>query len=86
MKTYESKRQLAARYGISVSTVDSLLRRIRDLIGVRYPRDAVTHCGRIVRIRSDVFDDLLAWGDAIDCGIAPPFREHETRVVWERLA
>lgn len=45
MKTYESKRQLADRYGISVSTVENLLRRIRDLIGDRYPRDAVTHCG-----------------------------------------
>lgn len=78
MKTYESKRQLASRYGISISTVESLLRRIRDLIGVRYPRDAVTHCGRIVRIRSDVFDDLLAWGDAIEAGIAPAFGRRET--------
>lgn len=86
MKTYESKRQLAARYGISISTVESLIRRIRSLIGVRYPRDAVTHCGKIVRIRSDVFDDLLAWGDAIDCGIAPEFREKESRMIWERLA
>lgn len=86
MKTYESKRQLAARYGISISTVESLLRRIRNLIGVRYPRDAVTRCGKIVRIRSDVFDDLLAWGDAIDCGIAPEFREKESRMIWERLA
>lgn len=78
MKTYESKRQLADRYGISVSTVENLLRRIRDLIGDRYPRDAVTHCGRIIRIRSDVFDDLLEWGDAIDCGAAPPYRDRET--------
>lgn len=30
MKTYESKRQLAARYGISASTVDGLLRRISE--------------------------------------------------------
>ena len=86
MKTYESKRQLASRYGISISTVDNLIRRIRDLIGVRYPRDAVTHCGRIVRIRSDVFDDLLAWGDAIDCGIAPPFMDAESEIIYRRFA
>lgn len=69
-----------------MTAVEIINDNVRDLIGVRYPRDAVTHCGRIVRIRSDVFDDLLAWGDAIDCGIAPPFMDTETKINYRRFA
>lgn len=79
---YLKKRDYADEYQISVSTVDSRIRKIRRLIGTRYPRDAIVHTGRLIRIRDDVFADIMQWDDAIDCGIAPPFVPRETHA-WE---
>ena len=75
---YLSKRQLVDQYSISLRTVDKAVNRIRDLIGVRYPSNAVTRYGAIIRIREDVFNDLMTYGDRIENGTAPRFKGGKT--------
>ena len=74
MTQYLRKTQLADQYSISIRTVDKAVRQIRDLIGIRYPANSVTRFGQIIRIRADVFDDLMAFGDRIENGTAPEFK------------
>lgn len=74
LHTYETRAQLAKRYSVSVSTVDNRQKEIKKLIGKRYPPEAFLDNGRIHRIRSDVFDDIMLDGDRIRAGIAPEFR------------
>lgn len=74
LHTYETRAQLAKRYSVSVSTVDNRQRRIKQLVGKRYPENSFLDNGRIHRIRSDVFDDLMLNGDKIAAGVAPEFR------------
>lgn len=79
---YLKKTDLMAEYSVSRSTVDERLHFIKSLIGDRYPRDAVCHTRRLVRIRDDVFKDAMLNGDAIERGIAPDFKPSE-RHVWD---
>ena len=74
LHTYETRAQLAKRYSVSVSTVDNRQLQIRRLVGKRYPQDSFLDNGRIHRIRSDVFDDIMLYGDRIAAGVAPEFR------------
>lgn len=74
MTQYLRKSQLADQYSISLRTVDKAVNRIRDLIGVRYPTNAVTRYGAITRIRADVFNDLMTYGDRIENETAPEFK------------
>ena len=71
--TYETKKQLSKRYAVSISTVDNRQKEIKKLIGKRYPEEAYLDNGRIHRIRSDVFDDIMIYGDRIAAGVAPEF-------------
>jgi hypothetical protein len=71
---YLSKRQLTDQYSISLRTVDKAVRQIRDLIGIRYPANSVTRFGQIIRIRADVFNDLMTYGDRIENETAPEFK------------
>lgn len=75
---YLSKKQLVDQYSISLRTVDKAVNRIRDLIGVRYPTNAVTRYGAIIRIREDVFNDLMTYGDRIENETAPEFKGGKT--------
>lgn len=72
---YLKKSQLEERYNISIGTVNNRVRFIRDRIGKRYPKDAVIDCGRVIRIREDVFHDCMVNMDRIEQGIAPEFEE-----------
>lgn len=71
--TYETRKQLSKRYSVSVSTVDNRQKEIKKLIGKRYPEEVFLDNGRIHRIRSDVFDDIMIYGDRIAAGVAPEF-------------
>lgn len=71
---YESRTQLANRYSVSLSTVDNRQRRIKQLVGKRYPKNSFVDSDGIHRIRSDVFDDLMLNGNKIAAGVAPEFR------------
>lgn len=72
------KKQFEEKYNIKTSTVESLVNRIRDEQGRRYPIGSVTNCGRIIRVREDVFADMMTYGNAIEAGIAPAFGRMET--------
>jgi transcriptional regulator CtsR len=72
---YLKKSQLIEKYSISPRQVDRVVQRIRAETGKRYPAGSITDCGRIIRIREDVFTDMMTYGNAINCGIAPPFKE-----------
>lgn len=82
---YLKKKDLMAEYSIGRSTVDAMFRRIQKLTGKRYPDGSVIHTGEIIRVRDDVFYDIMRYGDAIDCGVAPEFVPHEKHT-WERDA
>lgn len=75
VKTYLKKSQLKDQYNICLGTVDKRIRFIRDNIGTRYPNDSVIDCGRVIRIREDVFHDCMVNMDRIEQGIAPEFEE-----------
>lgn len=75
LHTYESRKQLAERYSISLSTVDNRQRKIKQLKGKRYPENTFIDNDGLHRIRSDVFDDLMLNGNKIKAGVAPEFRE-----------
>lgn len=77
MYRYLTKKTLAANHEVSISTVDRILRLIRDQRGVRYPQSAVEEGRRFVRIREDVFDDAIRNREMIEMGCAPEFREKE---------
>lgn len=79
---YLKKSVLAKEYDISVGSVNSRIRLIREKIPSRYPAGSVIATGRIIRVRDDVFEDAMIYGDAILCGVAPEFRPHE-RHAWE---
>lgn len=81
---YLSKAKLMEEYEISKSSVDRILKLIRDH-SARYPKSAVIRSGNIVRIRDDVFLDAFQYTDQILCGVAPKFVPNE-RHAWERIS
>lgn len=74
MAVYARKSTLARRHDICITTVDDRIRRIRALIGTRYPVNSIEQSSRFIRVRTDVFDDMMLYGDAIQCGVAPAFK------------
>lgn len=79
---YLKKSQLAREYSIGLTTVGEKIRFIRDLTPARYPRGAVISNGGIIRVRDDVFQDAMIYGDAIAAGVAQNFVPHEQHA-WE---
>jgi hypothetical protein len=79
---YLKKSVLAKEYDIGLTTVNMRIRMIREQIPDRYPRGAVITTGGIIRVRDDVFEDVMINGDAIEHNVAPAFVPHE-RHAWE---
>lgn len=75
MTAYLKKTQLEEIYGISLCTVNDRIKRIRPLVGKRYPLDSIISTGRFVRVRGDVFKDMMLYKDLIEYGAAPKFHE-----------
>lgn len=74
---YSTRRELMRKYCISESTVDRVIKIIRQEDGKRYPSrcDAIIHFGNRIRIRDAVFHDALRYRDLIEKGIAPRYQE-----------
>lgn len=74
MITYETRKQLSSRFSISLSTTDDRLKRIRKLVGKRYPKNSFIDNEGVHRVRSDVFEDYMVNGERIKAGIAEDFK------------
>ena len=74
---YLSRRELMRRYCISESTVDRVIRIIREEDGKRYPVrcDAIINFGGRIRMKDSVFHDAFRFRDLIERGIAPRFED-----------
>lgn len=74
---YSTRRELMRRYCISESTVDRVIRIIRQEDGKRYPLrcDAIINFGNRIRIKDTVFHDAFRYRDLIERGIAPRYEE-----------
>lgn len=80
---YSTRKELMSRYHISESTVDRIIKVIRQEDGKRYRRcDAIIEFGNRIRVRDAVFHDALRYRDLIERGIAPRY-EGETN--YERM-
>ena len=66
-----SRKMIAVEYSYSISTVDRRIAEIKNLIGTRYPKNAIIKYP--VRIRKDVLTDYLENRQMIIAGIAPAF-------------
>lgn len=77
-----NRKCLAEEYKVCSRTIDNRIHDIRMLIGIRYPESAVIRTGRFIRVRDDVFKDMMMYHDAIAKGYAPKFVPHEKHV-WE---
>lgn len=67
-----SRKILAEEYSYSTRTIDRRLKEIDQLIGIRYPANAITWAPT-VRIREDVARDYLENRTLIRAGRAPAF-------------
>lgn len=76
---YSTRRELMRRYCISESTVDRVVKIIRQEDGKRYPAgvDAIINFGGRIRIKNSVFHDALRYRDLIERGIAPRYEGEE---------
>ena len=76
---YSTRRELMRKYQISESTVDRVVKIIREEDGKRYPSrcDAIINFGNRIRIRDTVFHDALRYRDLIVRGIAPRYEGGE---------
>ena len=74
---YSTRRELMHKYCISESTVDRVIRIIRQEDGKRYPVrcDAIINFGNRIRIKDTVFHDAFRYRDLIERGIAPRYEE-----------
>ena len=74
---YLSRRELMRKYCVSESTVDRVIRIIRQEDGKRYPVrcDAIINFGNRIRIKDTVFHDAFRYRDLIERGIAPRYEE-----------
>lgn len=71
---YSTRKELMNRYHISESTVDRIIKIIRQEDGKRYRRcDAIINFGGRIRVRDSVFHDALRYRDLIERGIAPRY-------------
>ena len=79
---YSTRRELMRKYQISESTVDRVVKIIREEDGKRYPSrcDAIINFGNRIRIRNTVFHDALRYRDLIIRGIAP---RYEGEAIYE---
>lgn len=76
---YSTRRELMRKYSISESTVDRVIKTIREEDGKRYPIrcDAIINFGGRIRIKNSVFHDALRYRDLIERGIAPRYEGEE---------
>ena len=83
---YSTRRELMRKYQISESTVDRVVKIIREEDGKRYPSrcDAIINFGNRIRIRNTVFHDALRYRDLIVRGIAPRY-EGEANYEGEKV-
>ena len=67
---YLSRRELMRKYCVSESTVDRVIRIIRQEDGKRYPVrcDAIINFGNRIRIKDTVFHDAFRYRDLIERG------------------
>ena len=74
---YLSRRELMRKYCVSESTVDRVIKIIRQEDGKRYPVrcDAIINFGNRIRIKDSVFHDAFRYRDLIERGIAPRYEE-----------
>lgn len=77
---YLKKTTYMDEYQLSLGTVESQIRFIRPLIGIRYPLDAIVRTGKLIRIRDDVFRDAMCFRNVIEIGTAPEFKNNEEHV------
>ena len=71
---YSTRKELMNRYHISESTVDRIIKVIRQEDGKRYRRcDSIINFGGRIRVRDAVFHDALRYRDLIERGIAPRY-------------
>lgn len=69
-----SRKQMAEAAGLSVRTIDRMLKDIERLSSSRYPANSVIRTPR-VRIRDDVARDYTENMDAVRSGTAKAFKE-----------